>query len=96
MDLLSALGKIGKVALAAGGVALAAALAGRSSSPDDDWDDKDCDWFCDNCGEFMNDQPGFNTVSGTWVCQNCGEVNDVSEDNIHWEGEADYDPEYDE
>lgn len=44
-------------------------------------DDEECDWFCDGCDEYMNDQPGFTTATGTWVCTICGEVNDVSPDN---------------
>ena len=97
MDFGSLLGKIGKAALAIGGVALTAALASKANNKngDGEWSDKDCDWYCDNCGEFMNDQPGFNTISGTWICQNCGEENDVSDDNV-WEEYSPYDPEYDE
>jgi hypothetical protein len=98
MSLSSILKSVGKIVLAAGAAGFVAALTNRSSgnSSDEPWTDKDCDWFCDNCGEFMNDQPGFNTVTGTWVCTNCGEENDVSEENILWEGDAPYDPELDE
>ncbi|WP_156337151.1 hypothetical protein [Paenibacillus dakarensis] len=46
------------------------------------YDDKDCDWFCDNCSVYMNNQPGFTTSSDEWTCTECGYVNDVSEDNI--------------
>ena len=42
--------------------------------------DNDCDWFCDNCDVYMNDQPGFR-AGGTWVCSECGELNDVSPSN---------------
>jgi hypothetical protein len=44
--------------------------------------DKGCDWRCDSCGAYMNDQPGFTTVSDEWTCTVCGTVNDVSENNI--------------
>lgn len=40
-----------------------------------------CDWTCDNCGAYMNDQPGFSVSSGSWCCKECGSWNDVSEDN---------------
>lgn len=39
-------------------------------------------WFCDECGRFMNVQPGFTDKTGAWKCVSCGFVNDVSEDNI--------------
>ncbi len=44
--------------------------------------DRGCDWICDCCNAYMNDQVGFTTVNGTWVCTECGALNDVSEDNI--------------
>ncbi len=44
--------------------------------------DRGCNWFCDRCGEKMNDQMGFTTVANKWTCQNCGLENDVSEKNI--------------
>ena len=46
------------------------------------FDDKDCDWYCDSCGAYMNDQSGFTALTGTWICTECGCVNDVSENNI--------------
>lgn len=42
--------------------------------------DNDCDWFCDNCDAYMNNQPGFR-AGGTWTCAECGEENDVSPEN---------------
>ncbi len=39
-------------------------------------------WYCDNCGDYMNDQDGFNTSSGTWDCTTCGFENDVTPANI--------------
>lgn len=26
--------------------------------------DNDCDWICDYCGAYMNDQPGFDVTEG--------------------------------
>ena len=40
------------------------------------------DWYCDNCGTFLNDQPGFTTRKRTWVCKECGCENDVTENNL--------------
>ena len=44
--------------------------------------DGGCDWVCDGCGAYMNNQPGFNTFSGKWRCTDCGALNDVSQNNI--------------
>ena len=27
------------------------------------------DWFCDNCGEQLNNQSGFDRSDGCWVCE---------------------------
>ena len=67
---------------------------GNNDNPND-YEDYDCDWFCDECGEFMNDQEGFTTKYGTWICLHCGAENDVTPDNIRENGEY-YDPEIDE
>lgn len=50
-------------------------------------DDNDCDWYCDDCGAFMNEQSGFTTASDIWTCSECGSTNDVSEDNIVFDDE---------
>lgn len=42
----------------------------------------ECDWHCDECDAYLNDQPGFTTATGEWICTECGAVNDVTEDNI--------------
>lgn len=52
-------------------------------------DDKGCNWYCDNCGAFLNSQPGFTTSSDVWTCTKCGEENDVSEDNIIYDDDDD-------
>ena len=44
--------------------------------------DSGCDWYCDCCHAYMNNQGGFSTTIGTWVCTECGTINDVSENNI--------------
>lgn len=49
---------------------------------DNVYEDLGCDWNCDRCGAFMNNQPKFTTISGTWICKDCGFENDVTEDNI--------------
>lgn len=48
-----------------------------------------CDWICDVCGTFLNDQPGF-SAGDTWTCAECGSLNDVSTDNILEELPEDY------
>ena len=50
--------------------------------------DSDCDWYCDSCDAHLNRQPGFTTASGSWECTRCGAINDVTEDNILSEEEA--------
>ena len=52
------------------------------------FEDKGCDWYCDNCDEHMNFQSGFTTSSDKWTCTACGYENDVSEYNIRYD---DYD-----
>lgn len=44
--------------------------------------DGGCDWICDNCGAFLNDQRDFTVQNGTWECKSCGALNDVSSNNI--------------
>lgn len=63
-------------------LAAASALGGSN--------DGSCDWICDECGTYMNDQPGFTVSSGNWTCTECGSVNDVSEDNVLEELDDDY------
>ena len=54
-------------------------------------DDKDCDWYCDKCGAYMNNQPGFTTKHDEWKCAKCGYLNDVSDDNIIYDDDDDDD-----
>lgn len=44
--------------------------------------DGGCDWVCDSCGVYMNNQRGFNVAKGTWKCSKCGALNDVSQNNV--------------
>lgn len=44
--------------------------------------DLGCYWFCDNCFELLNYQPGFDCSKETWKCRVCGHINDVTEDTV--------------
>lgn len=57
-------------------------VADSLSGSESDSDDLGCDWFCDDCGAYLNDQDDFTTASGRWMCDECGFENDVTEDNI--------------
>ena len=46
-------------------------------------------WYCDGCNSILNEQPGFNTNSGSWTCTECGYENDVTAENIY-ASEEDY------
>lgn len=50
---------------------------------------EEIDWYCDGCDAHLNRQEGFNTSTGSWECTRCGYINDVTEDNILSEEEAD-------
>lgn len=41
-------------------------------------------WYCDECGDYLNYQPKFNTKSGRWDCLKCNYNNDVSSNNVDW------------
>ena len=51
----------------------------------------DYDWQCDNCGAYLNSQPGFCSIGGFWQCEKCGFVNDVTINNTDDAPESDYD-----
>lgn len=55
-------------------------------------DDLNCDWYCDNCGDYMNSQTDFTVSLGTWKCEVCGYKNDVTANNIIYDDD-DYDSE---
>lgn len=40
------------------------------------------DWYCDQCGAFLNSQSGFDDHKYTWKCRACGYKNSISWDNI--------------
>lgn len=40
------------------------------------------DWYCDQCDEYLNDQPGFYDDGGSWTCTECGQSNSISSDAI--------------
>jgi len=42
----------------------------------------DVDWFCDNCGAYLNFQPGFNDHHYIWKCTQCGFKSSISSANI--------------
>lgn len=45
---------------------------------DFDW----VDWYCDNCDDYLNDQPGFDEKKGVWTCRKCGYRNQINKKNI--------------
>jgi len=40
------------------------------------------DWWCDRCGDYLNNQSGFDDHKYTWKCTECGYKNSISRDNI--------------
>ena len=40
------------------------------------------DWYCDECGAYLNDQLNFNPYDNEWTCTECGYVNDITKDNV--------------
>ena len=47
------------------------------------------DWYCDECNDLLNNQPGFDANCGTWTCSKCGELNYISSDEILSDSEID-------
>ena len=43
---------------------------------------KRVDWFCDRCGAYMNNQPGFDDSREWCQCARCGWPNDLRPGNI--------------
>ncbi len=54
----------------------------------------DVNWYCDNCGDYLNDQEGFDDHCGDWKCTNCGYVNKIVEDNIIYDENDEDDDDY--
>ena len=44
----------------------------------------DIDWFCDNCGAYLNQQRNFNDRKYIWKCTKCGYKNSISSANIRY------------
>lgn len=48
------------------------------------------EWYCDQCGAHLNEQPGFDDHLNQWQCRKCGHINSISFDEIY-ENEEDFD-----
>lgn len=42
----------------------------------------DIDWYCDDCGDYLNSQSGFHDGCGEWTCTQCGHINPINESEI--------------
>lgn len=42
----------------------------------------DFDWYCDNCGAYLNDQRGFDGEYGIFTCKQCGYDNRIDATQI--------------
>ena len=40
------------------------------------------EWFCDRCGDHLNEQEGFTDEAPVWICRNCGYENRIDADVI--------------
>ena len=40
------------------------------------------EWICDKCGDYLNDQEGFDADSGSWTCSKCGHENIFTKEKI--------------
>jgi len=40
------------------------------------------EWMCEKCGEYLNDQEGFDGDSGSWKCTECGHENIFTKEKI--------------
>lgn len=40
------------------------------------------DWYCDECHEYLNVQPGFDAYCGYCACSNCGNSNKIGKSEI--------------
>lgn len=47
------------------------------------------DWYCDNCNDHLNNQPGFYDDCTVWSCVACGHTNFITEDEIIWDEDFD-------
>jgi len=49
----------------------------------------DIDWWCDSCGDYLNNQTNFDDHKYLWKCTKCGYKNSISKDNIY-DSKVDY------
>lgn len=42
----------------------------------------DIDWYCDDCGDYLNSQSGFHDDCGEWTCTLCGHISSINESEI--------------
>lgn len=42
----------------------------------------ECDWYCDGCGELLNNQEGFDADCVCFECKECGFINKIDDDGI--------------
>ncbi len=47
------------------------------------------EWYCDQCGEHLNEQEGFDDHLEAWQCRRCGHINLISTEEIY-ETDEDY------
>ena len=40
------------------------------------------DWYCDDCGDYLNSQSGFHDGCGEWTCTLCGHITPINESEI--------------
>ena len=48
------------------------------------------DWYCDECHDYLNDQPGFDAYCGYWTCGNCGNSNKIDKSEIIFDDDDDF------
>lgn len=53
------------------------ALENAMSGVNDIIDPDHTDRYCDNCGSYLNVQPGFVLRDGDWICWDCGYCNEI-------------------
>ena len=44
---------------------------------------KKTEYFCTNCGAFLNKQEGFTEMETSWICEECGFENSITEKDIY-------------
>lgn len=41
------------------------------------------EWYCDECGGHLNEQPGFDDHLPAWQCRRCGHINPINFDRLY-------------